>query len=254
MIEFIERHLAERQAHHHANRTLEICRYWLLMFARFCEQRDLSLETLSPADLEAYRQHLLWTPGPRTKALLSPNTVDQSLRMVRAFLRWLVRSGQLASDPSAEWILCRPPCLPAEPILSRAELEAILNRPDCTTPIGLRDRAVLGLMAELGFSARVCSRLNVADFDQAQGRLKGVTLSPHLNEFLCRYLHRGRPALLTDPAEPALFLSRAGNRVREDNLTLMPHRHSHGKARPRSLRRAWLTYREANLNRRLPEI
>lgn len=250
----IELHLAERQANGQAVQTIDICRNWLGKFASFCEERGLNWQQLVPADVEAFRQQLLWSPGLRSKSLLSPSTVDQGLRTLRTFLRWALHHGHIEQDPTAKWVLSRPKSLPRDELLTRAELDSVMDHPDCTRPVGLRNRAILGLMAELGFSARICLTLNVTDFDQAGSRIRGIQLAPRLHEFLCRYLHRARPALLADPNETALFLSKQGNRMDEQNVSLIPHRHSQGKARPRSLRRAWLTYREANLNRRLPEL
>ena len=74
----------------------------------------------------------------------------------------------------------------------------------------------------------------------------------HLAEHLFRYLDRGRPTLLTNPNETALFLTRQGRRMNQESVTARAYHHSHDQAGPRALRRAWLTHQEAALNRRLP--
>ena len=42
--------------------------------------------------------------------------------------------------------------------------------------------------------------------------------------------------------------------MHEESVTARVYHYSRRQASPRSLRRAWLTYREAALNRRLPGV
>ena len=163
-------------------------------------EHQLALEDVTRQHLETYLQALLWTPASHGK-LPSTSTVYQAVSMLRKSLRWCVRHGHLPSNPTAGWVFGRP-AVGEKRILSRPELEAILNSP-ADTPLGLRDRALLGIHAELGLFGLDCEKLQLADVDLAAYTLRKLKLSPGLTEHLSRYLRQGRPALLTNPYERA---------------------------------------------------
>ena len=177
--------------------------------------------------------------------------MDQHLRLVRAFLRQLFADGHLQKDPTADLVLPRPRSR-AQVLLTREELETVFARPDLSLPQGLRDLALLRLVAERGFSAQACRELDVAELDRGRSQLRGGSLSPHLAEYLLRYLDRGRPALLSEPTEPALFLTMQGRRMSAEAVTARVYEHTRRQASPRTLHNAWRTHREKALNRRLP--
>lgn len=248
MNELFSLHLVDRQ--HDSAFTLERRRYWARHFQAFCAERNLKLEDVTRSALDAYVQALEWEPGPR--GLLSPNTVYQGAQMLRAFLRWACAHGHLAADPTQGWLLVKATAR-ERALLTRNQLEAILNSTG-QHPVGLRDRAVLGVAAELGLIGGPCERLDLADLDLANYRLGEHRLGAQLAEHLHRYTRHGRPALLTNPGEKALFLTNAGKRMPHPTLAAVLLRHSPGHpVRGKTLHRSWLAHRDAFLNRRLPD-
>lgn len=247
MKNWIEKHLAWRSSQGHKKATLEAVSHCLTAFESYCRDRDLHDQVLND-----YQQHLLWTPVSNGR-LPAPATVDQHLRLVRAFLRHLFRDGVLEMDLTADLVLPRPRSR-AHLLLTRDQLEQVFARPDLSLPQGLRDLALLRLAAELGFSAQRCRELDAGELDRGRSQLRGAALSPHLAEYLLRYLDRGRPALLSEPTEPALFLTLQGRRMSAIAVTARIYEHTHRRASPRALHRAWRTHRETALRRRLPEL
>ena len=59
-----------------------------------------------------------------------------------------------------------------------------------------------------------------------------ASISLELTQILAEYLRRGRPALLTNPEEPALFLTRLGGRLRTQDLSLIPTRRAATESLP----------------------
>jgi len=248
MKDLFEQHIADRQDEQPG--TLERRRYWARVFSAYCHKHGLTLEQLTREQLESYLEALQWTPGPR--GLPSPSTVYQGMSMLRRFLCWAVSRGLLASDPTAGWVFGRP-LRREKQLLSRSQLEAIFQSP-LSTPVGLRDRAILGLFAEMGLYGTDCSALNLADLDLVGYRIRQLRLSAHLAEHLHRYLKSARPALLTNPSEKALLLTRFGGRIPPATVDSVLIRHSPGnRVSPSTLHRSWLAHREAFLSRRLPE-
>jgi site-specific recombinase XerD len=242
----IEEHLTERAAQGKSPATLDLCRYWLQCFARYCQTNALTPAQLQEKDLTAFHQHLLWTPG--NTGLRSHNTVQQALQMVRHFLRWCHTRGYLAGDVTQNCRLHKARPRPAV-LLTRPQLDAILQAPDGKRPAGLRDLAVLTLICELGFYGTACAQLDLADLDLSSRRLRGRPLSPHSQEVLQRYLLQGRPALLVDPDDPALFLNAWGRRFEPYMVRHIVKRYH--PVDPRTLHKSWTAHKEAFLARRL---
>ncbi len=129
------------------------------------------LQTLGepPEDFEvkALRAFVLERAG--RSGISHAKTVVQA---VRIFLRFLITIGRCtpgldqALPPIAHWRLASlPKYLPAETV------EHVLARCDLATPIGVRDRAVLLLLARLGLRAGDVAALKWSDIDWQDGTL-----------------------------------------------------------------------------------
>jgi integrase/recombinase XerD len=80
---------------------------------------------------------------------LSPRSIARTLSAVKGFHRFLIGEEMVSSDPTQNIeSLKRTKALPE--VLTFAEVERILERPDCTRPLGIRDRAVLETLYATG--------------------------------------------------------------------------------------------------------
>jgi integrase/recombinase XerD len=96
--------------------------------------------------------------------------------------------------------------------LERDQIEAVLDGPDVSTAAGLRDRAVLTVLARLGLRGAEAAALGLADVDWRAGEIvvrgKGacverIPLPVEVGEALAVYLTAGRPPCSC----PALFVT-----------------------------------------------
>ena len=107
-------------------------------FLTWCEERGLHrLELIEPLIVAAYiEQH----PG-------SPPTVKQHLAAIRMLFDWLVTGQVIATNPAAS---VRGPKHVVRrgktPALTADQARALLDSIDTTTVVGLRDRALIGIM------------------------------------------------------------------------------------------------------------
>lgn len=248
MEELFERFLADRWRDRPA--TLKARRFWFRSFSAFCQEQSIVFERLSIQDLQRYQERLLWVPGARGS--LSAHFIRQGLGMLRTFLRWAVQRGLLSPDPTENWVLGRPQSREKK-LLTRAQLEFVLHESTDQQPLGLRDHAILGIQAELGLTPRICHSLDLADLDLARYRLSRKPISHHLAESLGHYLKRGRPALLTDPDETALFLTHHGTRLSTECLARVATHRSGQTISAITLRRSWLAHQQANVGHRLTD-
>lgn len=184
---------------------LELFAYWLngQGSALLSAQREALLNYLQERSIEGAR--------PRSTARL--------LSSLRRFYRYLVRERLREDDPSARIDspkLGRP--LPKS--LTEDEVEALLNAPDITTPLGLRDRAMLETLYATGLRVSELVGLTVIQVNLTQGVVKVigkgrkerlVPLGELAVEWLEQFMNKSRPLLLAaEEPSASLFPSRLG--------------------------------------------
>jgi integrase/recombinase XerD len=129
----------------------------------------------------------------------------------------------LTANPAADLDLPRKPNKTLPRSLSVEDVQTILNLPDVTDPLGIRDRAILELFYSTGIRRSECARVDVDDFDRQRGLLtvrkgKGqkdrvVPVGEQAIYWLDKYLEKTRPLLDTPRSDRALFLSGYGERL-----------------------------------------
>mgnify|MGYP002622004825 CR=1 FL=1 len=137
----------------------------LRTLSRWLSGRGLALASADELALRDYLAHRGASVSPRTQARL--------LTVIRRYFRWLCREGQRGEDPSAHLGAPRlPRGLPKT--LSGEQVEALLSAPDCTTPLGLRDRAWLEMMYAAGLRVSELISLEVHAYHAGQGLVQVV--------------------------------------------------------------------------------
>src|SRR4051794_36771917 len=108
-------------------------------FARWCEQRGLYLRAIEPIAVAAYIEQL--------KARLAPPSVKQHLAAIRMLFDWLVTGQVLPTNPASSVKAPKHVVRKGKtPVLSAQDARVLLDSIDTTTVLGLRDRALLGVM------------------------------------------------------------------------------------------------------------
>ena len=158
---------------------------------------------------------------------LAPATVARKLAAVRGLFNYLVRTEQVGQNP-ADLVSSpkREEKLPR--VLSAEQVRTLLERIPAHTPLELRDRAMLELAYSCGLRCEeiVNLDLDAFDYESEQLRVLGKGSKERLlpvgepaQRALRSYTDRGRHALLSDPREPALFLSKSGRRLSNSDIT-----------------------------------
>jgi len=155
---------------------------------------------------------------------VSPGTYRLRISLLRGFFAWLRRTGRVLADPSGILVVPKAPGrLP--PVPSEVEIARLIETPDTTTAVGLRDRALMETLYATGVRHREAWNLDLYDIDLETSRLrvrqgKGghdrvVPLTENAGKWLGLYIQNGRPELarVADGATLALWLSRQGARL-----------------------------------------
>jgi integrase/recombinase XerD len=199
----VERRLAENSVASYARD--------LGRLAAFAGREEVSLAALSRSQLEAFVRGLL-SEG------LAPRSAARAVASTRGFYRFLVREGRLAASPAEDLHGARPwPALPR--YLSTEEVDRLIDQPDTSTPIGVRDRALIEVLYATGLRVSELVALKAADIHLAGGYLtctgKGdkqrlVPLGDRAAAAIQDYQQNARPSLARPASPPRLFLNGRG--------------------------------------------
>jgi integrase/recombinase XerC len=216
----------------------------LVQFALWCTAQGIEPRDVVADDVRRYAAVLASRDAVAT-------TIARKLAALRAFYRTLREQGQIAQSPAD---LIPSPDRPGSgpTVLSPDELAALLDRIPATTPLELRDRALLEVAYACGLRAEELVRLDLdsVDFDAAQLRVEDkrcVPVGEPALRALARYVERARLALIAGDGEPALFLSKSGRRlstsdVRRRLRVWARHAAVQGGIPPHTLRQSFATH------------
>ncbi len=120
-----------------------VCRFFA-----WCEKHGLhELPDIEPLHVAAYVEQMLLKPHKDAHEPYSKPTVKQNLAAIRMCFDWLVTGQVLAVNPAhavrgPKHVVNRG----KTPVLSVEDARALLDSIDATTLVGLRDRALIGVM------------------------------------------------------------------------------------------------------------
>jgi integrase/recombinase XerD len=225
----VREYLSHLRVRKFSPRTLRDYRNRLKPFFVFLAERGSDrLQDVEPGDIEQYRLLL-------SRQDLAPATTYAYLRAVRSFFAFLEAHQHLFASPTRTLSLPRP-AAKLQPVPSEAEIRRLLGRPNTSTPLGARDRAIIELLYSTAVRLEEFVRLNLYDVDMPAGsaaanpttlrirRGKGgkgrvVPLGAKALFWLKSYLNHVRPALARRQLdEHALFLGKLGRRIHPRTL------------------------------------
>ena len=253
--------------------TEENKRYLSLFLDSLAVEQGLSPNTLEAygRDLKRYLSFLSTSGVPLLKAPpsaivaflttlkeegLSPRSYSRALVAVRRFYLFLRREKIIDHSPAS--LLEMPKFLKRLPeVLSLDEVEAFLNAPDSSTPLGLRDRAMVETLYATGLRVTELVSLELKDLNFQVGYLtvfgKGskeriVPLGENALLLLKRYLDTARPAILKKRESDYLFVTARGGNMTRQNFWILTKEYALrsginvAKVKPHALRHSFATH------------
>ena len=192
----------------------------LRLFILWCEDRDLHYpQDITTPILERYQKHL-YHHQKADGGRLSVSSQEGRLAALRLFFQWLVKQGILLYNPAANLESPkRSQRLPRQ-VLSLAQVNQILNLPDVSNPLELRDKAILETFYSTGLRLRELNFLKLEDLAMSQGTLrvrqgKGdkervIPIGKRALGWIERYLDQARPLFVREPDLGYVFLTHRG--------------------------------------------
>jgi integrase/recombinase XerD len=195
-----------------SSNTVSAYRRDLVKFDVFAQKRKLSLEGVTRDDLVDFLAGLY-------RMNLESRTVARHLVTLRNFFRFAQMQELISTDPSIN--LESPKIRRSLPgYLRLEEVERLLEQPDSTTALGLRDRAMLEVLYSTGLRVSELIGLRVSNLDSKVGCVRCIgkgdkeRIVPVGRKALLmveKYLRDARPQLLGKlRGSPTLFVNRRG--------------------------------------------
>jgi len=181
------------------------------LFLSYSAEEQLELEDTAVGNLIEYLID-------RQLQGISQKTTAKAVSALRAFFTFAHRQRMIPSNPSVHLELPRSSRRIPE-VYSLEQIEAILEAIDTSKPAGIRDRFLFELIYSCGLRVSEAVSLTLdriypkASLLRVVGKGSKERLVPMGEQALLwmrRYLDEGRPALLKDKKERALFINRRG--------------------------------------------
>ena len=148
---------------------------------------------------------------------MSAATVSRRIASLRSFFAFLISNGSAVSDPTR--MLKLPKVQRKTPeILSKYDIERLLEQPDSHTVKGIRDRAMLELLCATGIRVSELVGLGIRDVDINRGCIvchgeksdRWIRFSDRADKALALYLEHARDILLKGGESTYLFVNCSG--------------------------------------------
>ncbi len=152
---------------------------------------------------------------------LEASSVARNLTAIRMFHRFLVAEGLADEDPTEH---LKPPKLGRKlpRVLNVEEVERLTLEPDVSTPLGLRDKAMLEMLYGAGLRVseltglertHLLFELDVLRVVGKGSRERVVPIGREAKTSVTRYLKEGRPQLERAGSGQSVFLNQRGGRI-----------------------------------------
>jgi integrase/recombinase XerD len=200
--------------------TVKAYRRDLLQLLSFLqEERGMTLVSASQQDLSAFIMRM-------RRGGKSSRSVARVMSSVRGIYRYLLREELLEADPSVN--LESPRMERKLPVvLNEEETVRLLNSPDISIPLGIRNRAIMELMYATGLRVSEVISLRMGDVNLELGYVrcigKGhkervVPVGSMARAAVEDYLRDVRPGFAASSGSREIFLSRRGHALTRQAL------------------------------------
>jgi len=194
-----------------APNTVAAYRRDLTRLGEALELAGSDLVTAAPPALEKHLRDL-------RRHGISPRSINRALAAIRGFYAFLVEE-RLRSDNPAIHLVGAKAWRQLPKVLSEAQVEALLAAPELTTPLGVRDKAMIELLYASGLRVSELVGLRLAQLRLEMGFLiafgKGqkeriVPVGERAAAWVKSYLDEVRPVLVRGTRHETVFVNRRG--------------------------------------------
>ena len=216
-----------KREHQYSTNTIAAYRNDLGQFLKFLG-RTLAREVNTWDDVEGHHVDA-YVDFMKSKSYAS-SSVARKVAAVKSFFNYLYSRGLITANPTTK--IESPKVKKRLPqTLTADEIERLLEAPtQKKTPKNLRDTALLNMLYATGMRVTEVVSLQLSDIDLTNdiltcegkdGEVRRLPFDEETKEILDNYLESGRPYLVKDYDESALFLNHRGQQLTRQGLWLI---------------------------------
>ncbi len=226
---YLTEYLGWLAARNFSSHSVHHRRSGVIRFACWCAERGVNRpQEVTRAMVERYQRALVLARKVDGSPLAFHTQADLLLT-VKGFFKWAARHNHVLYNPASEIEMPRLPRRLPQHVLTRSEVEAILEATARAGAIAPRDCAVLETFYSTGLRRSELANLKLYDLDWEAGCLwvregKGkkdrvVPIGERALLWIRRYLDSLRTELVLEPDEQYLFVSDLGVQYRKNQLS-----------------------------------
>lgn len=244
----------------YSERTIDDYKCYLRQFIDYLEKETsvAGLHDIDSQTIYGYQNHL-YHARTSTGKRLSLESQAKKLTAVKRFFEYLIETGDMVFNPASVIKLPKMKKHLPKGVMSEQQVEDLLEQIDTSTPLGVRDRAMIELLYATAIRNSELRQLAVYDVDPQQLKLtvrhgKGkkdrvVPMGEIACDYVQEYLQTIRPKLIVlNPDQDLLFVSKHGKQITRANLIWIIHKYVKQTANlpkdvgPHSLRHSCATH------------
>jgi len=236
----------------YSENTIAAYRNDLSQFAKFLAEVNPPITSWAEVEKDNVVNYILYLKERE----YASSTVARKVAAIKSFFHFLLAEGMIEDDPTvtldSPTVKKRLPKALSHDLVNRLLTEAGKS----SKPKGQRDKALLELLYATGMRVSELVLLNLYDVNLASANVrcfgKGakeriIPIYDRAVYALEEYLRKGRPRLMKDPDEKALFLNHRGKRLTRQGLWLIIKRYADGigmgsEVTPHTLRHSFATH------------
>ena len=235
MVSMIARFLESMQISNYSENTVKMRELSFRYFLNWCNEREIKNPSEVTLDiLELYRKWL-YNYRKENEQPLNMGTQYNRTIAIRLFFKWLAQKKHLPYNPASELELPHLGKTLPKNILTSSEVNKILNMPDPTEPIGIRDRTMLETFYSTGIRRSELKNLKIHDVNMEQGLViirqgKGkkdrfIPIGERAIQWIEKYLTDSRHMLAGIGDDGTLFISVKGTPLSVHSIGMLTHRY-----------------------------
>jgi integrase/recombinase XerD len=229
MVALLEQFFEALRVKNFSEQTIKTRRMELRYFIDWAAARGVARPCdVSKPVVERY-QRFMYHCRKRDGNPLSFRTQNGRMVALRAWFKWLSRNNHVLYNPAADLDLPRPEHRLPKHILTASQAEQVINQANVSTPLGVRDRAIMETFYSTGMRRMELVKLCPDDIDTERGTVavrqgKGkkdrlVPVGERALTWIDRYAVEVRPGLLVGDGSDKLFLTHLGRPFTPDQMS-----------------------------------
>jgi integrase/recombinase XerD len=227
--------------------TLEAYRRDVIRFDKYLAKKGL--DNVETSDIRTYLVFL------RNEKCLKPSSVARCLSSLKSFYEYLFVENLISENPT-ETISSPSSWRKLPNVMSIEEVDALIDAPDTSTFVGLRDLAMLELIYATGLRVSELVSMKITTVDLEVGYLRSlgkgskeriVPIGDIAKNAIEAYLLNARPLFQKQSRSDDLFLTRRGHAMTRQSFWKIIKKYTikakiQGNVTPHALRHAFATH------------